>query len=262
MVPSIDRIGQSRAEGASRIVSNATDWVQAAASVVLAGVALYGGIKGTKFIDARQQNEIERPVETPGDTEPVKYAVRSPSPPLNTANSDRPLTLADLGKMEGPDKRCGALIVRLQYGGTFTDPTRPKYGPGHDSDTIIKDNSVRSWAIGTLTEYWHSHPDEIPDRLIGVTGPVENRIIISSLKIDRRSMAAASTSEPGVVNVDESDKDTQALNYLNLRNRQVSGVRFGNISPAFFIWVDAQGRVRAGGRDLVPVQDVRSVRRH
>lgn len=242
------------AEGVSRTVSNATDWVQAAGTVVIAGIALYSGIKGTKFIDARQQNEIERPVETPGDVEPVEYAAPPPSPLLSTAQSDGPLAQADLGKMEGPDGHRGALIVRLQYGGTFSDPARPKYGPGHDSDAIIRDNTVRSWAIGPLTEYWRGNPDEIPDRLIGVTGPVENRIIISSLKIDRRAMGAASAAEPGVVNVDESDKETQALNYMNLRNRQVTGVRFGNISPAFFIWVDDQGRVRAGGRDLVHVR--------
>jgi hypothetical protein len=178
----------------------------------------------------------------------------------STAQLTALITLADLGKMRGPDGRRGALIVRLQYGGKFADPARPKYGPGHDSDAIIKDNTVRSWAIGALIEYWRSSPDEISDRLIGVTGPVENRIMISSLKIDRQPMSTASAAEPGVVKVDESDKETQALNYMNLRNRPVSGVRFGNISPAFFIWVDGQGRVRAGGRDLVPLRDLRSSR--
>jgi hypothetical protein len=239
-----------RAEG-THILSSAADWVQTGATVVIAGIAVYSGIKGTRFIEVRRANEKELPVETPGDAGPVVHPAGNSSPSASMPRPARTLTLADLGKTRGPDGRGGALIVRLQYGGSFSDPARPKYGPAHDTDAVIKDNTVRYWAIGVLVDYWQAHMDEIPDKLIGVTGPVENRIIISSLKIDREWIGLASPAEPGVVKVAEADKDTQALDYLWLRYQQVTGVRFGNISPAFFIWVDNHGRVRAGGRGLL-----------
>jgi hypothetical protein len=235
----------------THILSSAADWVQTGATVVIAGIAVYSGIKGTRFIEVRRANQEELPVETPGDAEPGVHRPGSSSSPASIVRLTRPLTLADLGRTRGPDGRGGALIVRLQYGGSFSDPTRPKYGPGHDTDAVIKDNTMRYWAIGALVDYWRAHMDEIPDKLIGVTGPVENRIIISSLKIDREWIGAASPAESGVVKEVETDKDTRALDYLGLRYQQVTGVRFGNISPAFFIWVDDAGRVRAGGRGLV-----------
>ena len=238
-------------------MSNAADWVQTGATVVIAGIAVYSGIKGTKFIDARRENEKELPVETPGDAEPVEHSASTSSPPTSMARPTRPLTLADLGRMLGSDGRGGALIVRLQYGGSFSDSTRPKYGPGHDADAIIKDNTVGYWAIGALVEYWHNHTDEIPDKLIGVTGPVENRIVISSLKIDREWIGAASSAQPGVVKVVETDKDTQALDYLGLRYQRVTGVRFGNIAGVLRLGgrpgPPAGRRARAGASDRRPI---------
>ena len=199
-------------------------------------------------------------LQSPGEAEPESTQSRS--------LVETPLSLSTLSVDGQPvralkppvDLRSAGpvLLVRLSYGGTFADRSRPKYGPGHDSDAVIFENTMRWWAIRKLRDQWHADPENAPKAVIGLVGPVEDRVIISSVAINKAwSTGAIEWSWDGdfVEIVPAEETSTELLNYGKLRFRQTSTVRFGQSSAEQFVWVDRNGQVRAGGSHRWPVFD-------
>jgi hypothetical protein len=197
---------------------------------------------------------VSSPLPRPAAAQPASPAKREERPRELWSQVERKgevLKLADLGKRPGTQERGGrrrTLVVRLHYGGSFSDPGRPKFGPGHIDPTTILDHTVKYWRIGGLIEHWREHPEEIPDRLIGLAGPVRQRFVVSSLPIDTERLFKHWEACPGEIAVAGAGDGRVDLDCLGFRFCQVKDARFGNLPRCFFIWVDRDGQERAGGR--------------
>ncbi|MCK4177419.1 hypothetical protein [Aciditerrimonas ferrireducens] len=250
-----------------------TDWLSGLGSAVAAAAAVVGVVRGSQRREEPKSEPGDRP-SAPVGPSAAPFRATAPSlettparPPTAASRKDVPVAeelwkrvlqkgkeidLAELGTRVGaPERgrRQGALVVRLHYGGSFSDPGRPKFGPGHIDPTTILDNTVKYWQIGGLIEYWREHPEEIPDRLIGLAGPVRQRFVVSSLPIDTERLFDRWEANRGEVAVVEAADGSVDLDYLGLRFCQVKDARFGNLPQCFFIWVDRDGQERAGGRE-------------
>jgi hypothetical protein len=249
-----------------------TDWLSGLGSAVAAAAAVVGVVRGSQRREEPKSEPGDRPSAPVG---PSAAPVRASAPRLETIPARPPaaasrrdvpvaeelwkrvlqkgkeIDLAELGKRVGAQERGsrqGALVVRLHYGGSFRDPSRPKFGPGHIDPATILDNTVKYWQIDGLIKYWWEHPEEIPDRLIGLAGPVRERFVVSSLPIDTERLFKHWEACPGEIAVAGAGDGRVDLDYLGFRFCQVKDARFGNIPSCFFIWVDRDGQERAGGR--------------
>ncbi len=169
-----------------------------------------------------------------------------PFPPGENTLSLKPdlpkLTLADIGRDTG-----GAILVHLSYGGEFVgDPDRLKWGPDHDDDDTMYDNTVKWWWLKDVLKECKGNEQDRPQALLGVSGTVADRYVVSSLRIEPRWFDTEQDSAFFEVLVQTNGY--RPLDYKGLRGRYVEGVRFGNIRQQSFIWVDSQGRIRKGGR--------------
>jgi hypothetical protein len=228
---------------------------------------MFGVVRGSSSLQARREERAEAPEVEPGEktgspsgSEPS--GALSLTPKADPSQSDKlpeeligqmkakntTLGLHELGTRPSPTGARGALVVRLHYGGSFSDRDRPKFGPGHIDDATILDNTVRYWALDRVVGYWELHETEIPDRIVGLCGPVQERFVISSLQIDQKQMVQH-WRETGAVPIVGQAVGKIDLNYLGLRFCRVTDARFSNIPQGFFIWVDGTGKVRAGGRE-------------
>ena len=149
-----------------------------------------------------------------------------------------PLSLEQLGRLTG-----GALLVYLAPG-DFLGDGRKKFDAALPTDADAVSNIQGMWDLSALLGSWSADPNQGPQVLIGIHGPVKHRFVVGALRIDtsrwgRKEFYIDDRRRWRVPLADQTELDA-----CQLRGRRVVEVKFGQFSHQLHIWVDADGRRR------------------
>ena len=136
----------------------------------------------------------------------------------------------------------GALLVYLAPG-EFLSDGRPKYNPSHPSDEVVLGDMEQKWALGDLVAEWREHPENSPQTLVGVYGPIKHRFVAAAAEIDTQGWRSPDLGV-GSGRWRVPVKDRTNLDHFGLRGRRLAKIKFGQFSHLLHIWVDGSGRQR------------------
>ena len=122
------------------------------------------------------------------------------------------------------------------------DPTKPP------NDRQMLERMDRWWQIGRHLASWTRSSSQSPALLIGVTGSLTNRFIVGAVKIATERWSSVE-KDGGLYSIPIAGPND--LDAFGLRGRKVSPearLRFGALTPQFFIILKRNGQVVGGGR--------------
>ena len=122
------------------------------------------------------------------------------------------------------------------------------------SNAQLRQRIERFWQLrGHAERTWVTAPQQSPGLLLAVSGRGAMRMVIASVRIDRRGWGAAvDGAQPGgLLCIPLQAKPDDALDAYQLRGRRVgldSDLRFGRLIHELFIVLDEAGQIVKGGR--------------
>jgi hypothetical protein len=115
------------------------------------------------------------------------------------------------------------------------------------SDAAILARMEKKWQLGRYLEAWRTHPHKSPRVLVAVTGPPSHRIIVGAVKIDQEGWREARPESRQLYKV--PTLKTPKLDAYRLRGRLLSpsaNIKFGGITPLFFVILNRNGKTVGG----------------
>lgn len=160
---------------------------------------------------------------------------------LSSRRTEPLLNAHEIGQITG-----GCIIVFCNLTSQLKSGER-KVGPTSFSDDIVVENIKGHWAVKKFITSWAENPLVSPKYLVAVQGPVRDRIVIASVKIDSHGWAHTSSApwDPHLYEIPlQAEPD---LDELDLRGRRVD-IKFGAGTPNCTMVVDESGLVLHGYR--------------
>jgi len=151
-------------------------------------------------------------------------------------------------------KRAGGLIVVYINDRDLGDGRRGDLLANLPPNAKLVQRVDRYWQLRSYAaDTWVAKPRRSPGLLVGVSGSGAMRMVIASMRIDRRGWqaAVAAALPQGLLAVPLLAKANDALDAYQLRGRRVglgAGLRFGALRHQSFILMDPAGRTVKGGR--------------
>lgn len=152
-----------------------------------------------------------------------------------------PIDIHDLGRLTG-----GCIVVFCNLTSQLKSG-KAKVGPTSFSDDVILENIKGHWAVKKFIPTWSETPTDSPSYLVAVQGPVNDRIVIASVEIQKDGWAQTPSAPwaPNLFEVPISPSDE--LDMMNLRGRCVD-IKFGAGTANSTMVVDGSGLVLHGYR--------------
>lgn len=160
---------------------------------------------------------------------------------LSSRRTAAMLDAHEIGRLTG-----GCIIVFCNLTSQLKSGEK-KVGPTTFSDDVVVENIKGHWAVKKFISTWAENPVTSPKHLVAVQGPVKDRIVIASVKINGKGWAQTPAA-PWDPNLHEVPLHVEPeLDALGLRGRRVN-IKFGAGTPNCTMVVDGSGLVLHGYR--------------
>lgn len=160
-----------------------------------------------------------------------------------------PLTRDEWGRLA---QRAGGLVIVNINDCDLGDGRPGDLLANVPTDSVLAQRIDRYWQLrGHALRQWVDQPENSPGLLIGVSGRGALRMVIASLRINRRGWGAAvaAAKPPGLLIVPH-DAALGMLDCYQLRGRRIdpAGLQFGRLRHELFIVMNGAGQIVKGGK--------------